>query len=102
MFDFLKRKKKEEGFDAQAENAFPDAGEADFNNSNVPETDLGFRPRQQEPLQPFSPGPSFTQTSGLSSSEVQLVLAKLDILSQRMELMDRRLQVIEDIAKNSK
>ncbi len=47
---------------------------------------------------------SFSQPPQLdiNSKDIQLILAKLDYLSQKLELMDRRLQLIEQIAKESR
>ena len=39
--------------------------------------------------------------SGISGTDVELILTKLDLINQRLENMDRRLQVIEKVAKDS-
>ena len=106
LFSIFKRKKENEfaettdtGFN-QGDNA--DLGtdfnsQPDFGHGNY--KDLGARPSFPEPA-PFPQPSNFSQ--GLSNTEIQLILAKLDVITQRLEAMDRRLQIIEDIAKNSK
>ncbi len=45
--------------------------------------------------------PSFTSVSSGSSGSHDLILTKLDLLDQRLQNIDRRLAVIEKIAKES-
>ncbi len=37
-----------------------------------------------------------------SNTDMQLMLAKLELINQRLEVMDRRLQIIEEAARESK
>lgn len=99
IFSFLRRKKKEEGFGEASTQEFPE--EHDLGGSFEQSQDIGFKPRFNEPVSPY-PSQQFSQPSGLSATDAQLIMAKLDVMNHRLELMDRRLQVIEDIAKQSR
>lgn len=50
----------------------------------LPEREVGLQPQQ------------------FSDRDIQLLIAKLDLISQKLESMDRRLQFIEDVAKESR
>ena len=74
----------------------PDFG-ADFDKPN---NNLGLnRPsfHETQPSQPIYSQPTFNAPAGLNSTDTQLFLAKLDLINQRLEVIDRRLQVIIDI-----
>ena len=92
LLDFIKGKKKED--------------EMGFNSNSEPpiEEPLG-KPFPDEDMRPNFPNPSdlhpnFPQ-SGPSNTEVQLLVAKLDLINQKLDAIDKRLQVIEKIAKES-
>lgn len=47
----------------------------------------------------FKPAFPEAADNNLSKSDVELIITKLDLINQRLENMDRRLQVIEKAAK---
>ena len=80
-------------------------GEVDLEELGIKE-EAADEPRYQE--ESFKPAyseretfesPSFPKSEGMSETNIQLILTKLDLINQRLENMDRRLQVIEKLAK---
>lgn len=92
VLDFIRRKKKDDEF------AFNSSAETSAEPLSQPFPEENLRPRfpPQEDLQPIS-----FPSNNPSSTETQLVLAKLDIITQKLENLDKRLQEIEKIAKES-
>ncbi len=85
VLDFLKRKKEDQ---------------IDLNELGIQEEEQ--KPRfNEEEFKPAFPSRAEPQSSGISGTDVQLILTKLDLINQRLENMDRRLQVIEKVAKES-
>lgn len=82
VFEFFKKKKKE------------DVAGVDL----VPELDLGAIAERPESLQPNFTG----LQQNLSDRDVQLILAKLDLLNQKLDNVDKRLQFIEQVARESR
>ena len=56
------------------------------------EIDFGPLPDKEQSFQPQQ----------FSDRDIQLLIAKLDLISQKLDIMDRRLQFIEDVAKESR
>lgn len=94
MFDFLKRKKEEE-FSA-VESA--DAGDEvkGLESSNL---DLGINP---SPLTPEQPVFSSSSSGVVTERDVQLILARIDLLTKKLEEVDRKVSDVLEIAKQGK
>ena len=61
--------------------------------------DLGIK---DEPAEEFKPAfPESSGSSGITSTDVQLIITKLDLINQRLENMDKRLQIIEKAARDA-
>ncbi|HZX12436.1 MAG TPA: hypothetical protein VFE88_03185 [Candidatus Nanoarchaeia archaeon] len=67
------------------------------------EEDLGLDLEPAEPLdeEPLRPAFDREPERALADGEMSLVLAKLDLINQRLENIDLRLREIEKIAKSS-
>ncbi len=87
VFDFL-RKKRDGEIDLEG------LGIKDESEVQQSSDDEGFKPA-------FVERAEFQSSSGISGNDVQLILTKLDLINQRLENMDRKLQVIEKAAKES-
>lgn len=107
ILDIFKKKKEGEadfgaGYDQGA--GSPESFNKEFRPAF---SDTGFQSSFNQPAQPvFNQPTSFQpqsfQQNNLGSSDIQLIIAKLDLINQRLEVLDRRLQVIEQIAKESR
>lgn len=104
VFDIFRRKKKEEANFGGGFETNPNPEPIDYGGNFKPAfADTGFQSNFNQP--PTFQTQSFQQPlaqNNFSSSDVQLIIAKLDLVNQRLEVLDRRLQVIEQIAKESK
>ena len=81
VFGFLKRKKEEPEFNP------PD--DASFRDASLPIKEPDFQPFQ----------PDFA--AGFSQRDVELILSKLEIISRKLDDIDKRVQYIEKVAKES-
>ena len=109
LLDIFKKKKEEapdfnRDFGAD-QNTSEDFSQDDFSNSdNFNNNQSPFL--KNDNLSPTFPNPTQFpqqfQSQDMNGKDIQLVLAKLDYLSQKLELMDRRIQLIEQIAKESR
>lgn len=91
MFDFLKRKKEDEFTEVSEESS--DSGASELES---------FRPRfpDVEPKKPeFFSGNS---GSGVSEKDIQLILAKIELLHRKIEDVDEKVSEVLEIAKQSK
>ncbi len=102
IFDIFKRKKEEPEFGNEEELAFPSQETEEPNIPPLDETrdEYGPKPRFQET--PFASPQTPARQTSLNDSDIQLMLTKLDLINQRLEVLDRRIQVIEEIAKESR
>ncbi len=98
IFEVFRRKKKEE-----EELPVLDVGMAGGGMHERPEIDfapdLGPMPKEDD-------RPTFTNIhpmqTGISDKDIQLILAKLELINRKLDDMDNRLMFIEKIAKESK
>lgn len=95
MFDIFKKKKEEEGFGTDFSETTTD--NSDDENTSFSHDDLGMKPRFNESESPAMFNEPVKNNSG--DKDMQLIIAKLDTINQRLELIDRRLQDIERLAK---
>ena len=99
MFDFLKKKKEPELDFGAVENA----GESDEVKALDTSTDLGLdnNPNLIEPRQPEMFPPS--GSSGVvTERDIQLILARMDLLTKKLEEIDKKMSEVLEIAKASK
>ncbi|MFA4886890.1 MAG: hypothetical protein WC595_01630 [Candidatus Nanoarchaeia archaeon] len=92
VFDFF-RKKKDDDLDLSAFDVKDESPGIDQPKFEEEE----FKPAFPETTSFNRPSPP--SQNGMSSTDVQLILTKLDLINQRLENMDRRLQIIEQLAK---
>ncbi len=92
ILDFFKKKKEPElpAFDT-TESVETTTG---MPEKRFPEADPNFKPA-------FPETPNFPSNQ-VQDTNMQLVIAKLDLINQKLENVDRRLQNIEQLAKGSK
>ena len=95
LLDSFWHKKKEEGdFEAP--------------NDNLNDREPTFSPLPDRDLQPnfpdFKPGRplDFDKQETITSRDIDLILSKLELINKRLDEMDRRLQFIEKVAKDSR
>ena len=81
VFDVFKRKKKE-----------------DLEFPSEPEELPQEGPGQVLPEERF---PSIQPTTGINERDMQLILAKLELIKQKLDSMEERIRLIEKIAKES-
>ena len=74
----------------------------EFTLEDLEPKDERSKPRFEEDFKPaFSGREEFSKPS-FSETDVQLILTRLELIVQKLENMDRRLQVIEKVANDSK
>lgn len=103
MFNFLKRKKEEEFSAVESADAGDEVksheigGLEDFNA----DSNLGLNPRHEELAKPdiFAGN---TSSAGVNEKDIQLIAVKVDLLAKKLEDVERKLDEVLEIAKQSK